>query len=568
MNKEQPRPIGRDLLERVIRGSRDTRVYLCEQEFAAFALYYFSEFFTYDVPSFQWRMYAWLNDFTRGRFTYLLWIMFRESAKTTIAKIYVVYCIAYRKKRFINWDAFDKGNAEAALFDITTWLQTNKRIIADFGQLFIEDAKMASRYARMKRMGEFITTNKVKVKAYSTQESTRGRIFDRFRPDLYIVEDFETAKTSESVPVTAKIIKHIDELKAGLSVDGQVIFLANLITETGSVASLIQEAKENSGAWRMQMVAVEEDGEIQWPDKYVRTQEEAVEINAGITDRKQWKVSLEQKRKDLNSGGRKVYEAEMLNSPEAAGDPFFSREKVEKDLAKAKASKPVKIIGGLRVYEEFVAKYRYAFGGDTAKGVMRDSCASVGIRFTPEEGTKPAKVVGAYDSNTISPDDFGDEMAAHGRLFGECLLAPEINNTGYATMTRLKAVYPTQKIYRQRHDEQVGTAVLKDLGWEATSANVASIYYEFRSAYDDGKIEILDVPLLEEVKKFTRRDLQEASKRSESVDGAGAVTKHFDLLRAACIAWAMRSHATIGKAGRKVYKQGSYDPRSEYQGQG
>ena len=103
----------------------------------------------------------------------------------------------------------------------------------------------------MKRMGEFITTNRVKVKAYTTQEGTRGRIFDRYRPDLYVVEDYETAKTIESAPVTAKIIKHIDELKAGLSVDGQVIFLGNYISEVGSVAQMIAEAYNRSrGACR------------------------------------------------------------------------------------------------------------------------------------------------------------------------------------------------------------------------------------------------------------------------------------------------------------------------------
>lgn len=552
--------IGRDLLEKVINGKRNERVYLCEQEFALFAMYYFAEHFTYAIPGFQWVMYKLLNELTRGKFRFLLWIMFRESAKTTIAKVYVVYCIAYRKKRFINWDSYDKSNSEQALFDISTWLQMNRRLIADFGQLFYEDPKMSARYSRMKRMGEFITTNRVKVKAYTTQEGTRGRIFDRFRPDLYVVEDFETTKTVESAPVTTKIIRHIDELKSGLSVDGQVIFLGNYISEVGSVAQMLAEAAANPAAWRVQQVAVEQDGEIAWEDKYVRTNEEAAKINA-TRDRKSWVVSLEQLRKDLNASGRKVYEAEMLNNPEAAGEPFFDRERVEKDIAKAKAKPPLKVVGGLSMFELYLAKYRYAFGGDTAKGVGRDSCADVGIRFSPGAGV-PAKVIGTYSSATIAPDLFAYEMKAHGDMFGQCLLAPELNNTGYATVTQLKAIYPERFIYRQVREDQTGKQISKDLGWEATSANVAAIYFAFRTAYNDGELEVPSLALLMEMRTFTKRDLDTASRRSE-VEG---VTRHFDLLRAACIAWEMRSYAVTGGQARKPFRQGTPESISEYHG--
>lgn len=555
--------IGRDLLEKVINGKRNERVYLCEQEFALFAMYYFAEHFTYAIPGFQWVMYRLLNEFTRGKFRFLLWIMFRESAKTTIAKVYVVYCIAYRKKRFINWDSYDKSNSEQALFDISTWLQTNKRLIADFGQLFFEDPKMSARYSRMKRVGEFITTNRVKVKAYTTQEGTRGRIFDRFRPDLYVVEDFETTKTVESAPTTAKIIRHIDELKSGLSVDGQVIFLGNYISEVGSVAQMLAEAAANPAAWRVQQVAVEQDGEIAWKDKYVRTNEEAAKINQH-RPRKQWVVSLEQLRKDLNASGRKVYEAEMMNNPEAAGEPFFDRERIDRDIAKAKtrpALGVVKSIGGLSMFEPYAAKHRYAFGGDTAKGVGRDSCASVGIRFA-DGPAAAAKVVGTYSSATIAPDLFAYEMKAHGEAFGQCLLAPELNNTGYATVTQLKLIYPERFIYRQVKEEQTGKQISKDLGWEATSANVASIYFAFRSAYENGELEVPSLALLLEMRTFTKRDLETASRKSE-VEG---VTRHFDLLRAACIAWEMRHYAILGGQARKPYKQGAAESISEYHG--
>lgn len=566
--------IGRGLLEKCINGKRDERVYLVEREFALFAMYYFAEYFTYKIPAFQWLMYIALNQFTQGKFKFLLWIMFRESAKTTIAKIYVTYCIAFRKKRFINYDSYDKGNAEAALFDISTWLQTNKRLIKDFGHLYYEDARTAAHQSKMKRINEFVTVNRVKVKAYSTQESTRGRIFDRWRPDLYIVDDFETEITTKSAPVTAKIIAHIDAMKAGISVDGQIIFLCNLTSESGSVASLIAEAKENPISWRVHRVDVEDgEGNIAWPDKYVPLRDEALKINEA-RPKEEMVVSLEEKKKDLNAGGRKVYEAEMLNNPEAAGEPFFNRERVDADIAKAKRKPPIKNVGGLSIWEEYKARNstylpgntlpRYAFGADTAKGVKRDSCTSVGIRFSRIDKERSA-VVATYASNTIAPDEFGDEFAAHGRLFGECLLAPELNNTGYATVTRLKAIYPQHRIYRRTEDDQVGERVTRDLGWEARPGAVESIYYNFRASYDAGEIDVWCPALLAEIRSFTKRDLVEATKRRDDPQGAGVITKHFDLLRAACIAWEMRTHAVITPMKKKSPMR-PFVPQSEYQG--
>lgn len=554
----------RELLDYVINTKKDNRKYICEQEFAIFAMYYFAEFFIYKIPAFQWLMYKMLKEFTEGKFKYILWVMFRESSKTTITKMYLTYCICYRKKRFINWDAYDKGNSEAALFDIATWLQTNKRILADFGQLFYEESRHTERkQAALKRINEFITVNKIKVKAYSTQESTRGRIFDRYRPDLYILDDIETEKTMTSVPVTGKIIEHLNTLKTGMSVDGQAIFLGNLISTSGSIATLIAESQENKDLWRYMRVDVEKDGEISWPDKFVWTRDEAAEANTKIQNRAEYKVSLEQKKRDLNAGGKKVYEAEMMNNPEVSGELFFDRDKIEADMKRAKVKPPIKIIGGLSIWEPYIARNRYAFGGDTAKGVQRDSCTSVGIRFA-ETSAVPAVVIATYASNEIKPDLFGDEMASHGRMFGECLLAPELNATGYATVTRLKAIYPIAKIYRQVREDQAGKVITKDLGWEATSANVATIYYNFRSAHDNGEIVVYCPALLAEMYSFTRRDLEGAVKKAEQLELTGIITRHFDLLRAACIAWDMRLHTR--PAQKKAYKQADPERVSEYHG--
>lgn len=44
-----------------------------------------------------------------GAIRELAWIMFRESAKTSIAKALIVYLIATKKRRYINVDSFDNA---------------------------------------------------------------------------------------------------------------------------------------------------------------------------------------------------------------------------------------------------------------------------------------------------------------------------------------------------------------------------------------------------------------------------------------------------------------------------
>jgi hypothetical protein len=85
--------------------------------------------------------------------------------------------------------------------------------------------------------------------------------------------------------------------------------------------------------------------------------------------------------------------------------------------------------------------------------------------------------------------------------------------------------------------------VMKDLGWEATASNVATIYYNFRTAYDAGEIVVYCPALLSEMRVFTKRDLEGSIKKQENPELQGVTTRHFDLLRAACIAWEMKTHS-------------------------
>jgi phage terminase large subunit-like protein len=287
-------------LEKVIDGTPQERHFLCEHSFGLFAVYYFSNYFKYALAPYHYDMVQDLHDLLDGKIRECAWIMYRESAKTTFAKLFIIWCIAYKKKKYINVDSFDKENAERILFDVAFELTNNKKLQADFPTLFskrrgIEDIKQ-------NRINNFVTENGIRVEAHSTQESVRGRIHLDQRPDMLIADDIETNKTKESEAYTKQVRDHISEALAGMAPDGKILYLCNYITESGNVQFLIDRAV-NDHKLRVRNVPVMTDNIPAWPSKYALTDEEA---------EKTGKVSIEDKQRQL---GSLVFSYEMMNQP-------------------------------------------------------------------------------------------------------------------------------------------------------------------------------------------------------------------------------------------------------------
>lgn len=288
---------------------KERRKFACENNFFLFSVYYFTNYHFYETPPFHLDMY---EDLTFKDWRFVLWVMFRESAKTSIAKMKLVHNIVYEKKHFNVWVSFDQSKAEANLFDVALILQTNPRIIDDFGQLYFEE-KIANQGQKStkKSLEEFITSNGIKVKAYSTGMSTRGEVFGEYRPDAYFIDDIETTKTITSDARTQQVKGFLDELFSGVATDAEVLIMGNKLINDGSIAYLEEKADRNHN-WRYRNVPVIKEGQLMWPDKFVKTDLEAAAINATIEDPKYRKVSLESKKRDL---GIVIYDREMMNKP-------------------------------------------------------------------------------------------------------------------------------------------------------------------------------------------------------------------------------------------------------------
>jgi len=539
--------ISRQVIDVLEKGTREQRHYICSLEPIYFAVYYFPEFFTYGIAGFQYEFYEDFKKLISGELDHVGWIAFRESAKTSIAKIMVLWCIVYKKKHYINWDSYDKSNSSSALFDIVIQLQTNRRLIRDYGQLFYKRKhKDALEEAKLKKVTEFITENNIKVEAHSTQESTRGRVFGTKRPDLYILDDIETSKTKKSYPVTIKIIDHLNELKAGLSVDGSVLYLGNYITEDGVIEHVLSGFKGNPKALMRDIPVVDVRGKLTWAEKYVKTNAEAVKINRMIEDRSTHKVSLEAKKRDL---GKETFATEMMNDPTKSGDRVFDEARIKQLIEKAKD--PIKIIGGFQIWADYNPRHRYAGGGDTAEGIGQDSNADAYIDFT----RTPNLLVGHFESNLVDPVMFASHMKKHGDFFGGCFLVPELNQTGYATVAELINL-EYFFMYNREVKNKITNRIQKEFGFKTTTGTKHEIIAQFKNAVEDGELEILSLALLKECLKFRLQDLR----LLRPIDG---MTQHFDLLQAAALAWEGRKHAELGTQNKGSIYKSSQKP---YQG--
>jgi hypothetical protein len=171
--------------------------------------------------------------------------------------------------------------------------------------------------------------------------------------------------------------------------------------------------------------------------------------------------------------------------------------------------------------------------------------------------------VATYHNNEIKPDIYGDELARQGERFGECLLAPEKNNMGVATIGRLKQIYNLSNLYQtQREDSRVQMRVgqkAAEYGWETNALTKPKMLYAGAKAVEDGLVALNDPDLIAECRAYTRNDLMDAP-----IDPR-LTTRHFDLLMAFCIAWQMKDSFLLSKKSDKPYVQAPVDA-GEFEG--
>ena len=517
---------------------------ICRHSLMFFAMIYFRHMFKFKTPDFHKLWYALMNfrdPKTRDRFKYLILCGFRESAKTSLAKIKIVHDICYRRKRLIGYVCYEKEASGEALFDIVTWLTTNKRIIGDFGNLF--DGDDLEKKPETKSIKNFVTTNGVRVTAYSIRQTARGKVFDMERPDCYVIDDFENLVTKASAALTKKAINFIKEMMTGLSPDAEVIFVCNKVSDTGSVQWLLDMA-ENNPEFRVQEVPVIIDGKSVWPQMFVMTDEEAKERNKLISNPKKLVRSLETMRRTLNSDGGLFFEQEMLLQPIVQGDRFFDVKKIDERIAVLKAKKWQNLAvtgknymidnGDWKVWGALSKKNRLGIGADVSEGTGGDSSVIQIYDFTR------GKHIAEFESDQCPPDVLAKIMADKGKEAGYCVVCPERNSVGVSVVIQLQQWnnrgYP--HIYREKTIDKINDKPTFKFGWYTGPNTKPHMLFEMKRDFEAGKIEINSIPLLREMRAFTKKSIPHKRHDPEA-------SNHFDRVMAFAITWQMRNVVQI-----------------------
>jgi len=429
---------------------------------------------------------------------------FRGCAKTSYTKLFVAFVLLNdrtHKRKYIKVLTRNLGNAKQMVTDIYNMMIEVKGV---YGDPFLKEK---SNKKREETMGSFTTTatyGSRKLLAGTIGITQRGHLQGAFRPDWLVFDDVEDRESISSLPLTEGTIMRIDEAIAGLSSDGSWMMNGNYISEEG----VVQWFLNKGGVVVDKIPIMDEVGEPTWPERYDKERIELLKLDA------------------------EDFYGEYMCDPSRAETSFFDRVRVDNDLQAAR--QPHRESAGVRYWGDYVPHHSYGMGADTSEGVGRDANTFALFDFGTHKGDI-GTLVATYFNNQIPPDLFGSELVRVGAEFGNCIIAPEANNTGHATLSMMRG-YPN--IYSQR-DEVSGRQVrqTEKLGWRTTRKTKPLMFFEFRKDYNDGLIRIHDKNVLKEMRSYTSMDLTDTK--------LGLVTRHFDLLTAVVIGWQMREHAQI-----------------------
>jgi hypothetical protein len=168
-------------------------------------------------------------------------LAFRGSAKTTLAKLFLVFVLLNDEdhfKRYIKILSRDIKNPKQIVTDIYNICLELRHI---YGDVFEKEGDKK----REETMGSFTMKSGVKLTAGTVGQSQRGNIQDAYRPDWIFFDDVEDRESISSQPITEGIIARSDEAITGLAKGGSWCVLGNYISENGVIQWFIDKSNRN-----------------------------------------------------------------------------------------------------------------------------------------------------------------------------------------------------------------------------------------------------------------------------------------------------------------------------------
>ena len=180
----------------------------------------------------------------------------RELSKSGRTMMEILYLVMTKKKKNIIMTSSTYDNAERLLLPYKSILESNNRIINDYG----EQESIGNWEA-----GEFITRNGVAFRAIGKGQSPRGTRKDEVRPDTILIDDIDTDEECRNPERIKASVKWIEEaLIPTRSISGHLLIIVcgNIIAKYCCVTEMAKKADHHD------IINIrDKNGTSTWPNK-------------------------------------------------------------------------------------------------------------------------------------------------------------------------------------------------------------------------------------------------------------------------------------------------------------
>lgn len=252
------------------------------------------DIFEYEFPPVLMAAWALLCDkiYLVKVFVYIALGIPRGHAKTTVLKLFVLYCILFTDKHFILILGNTASLAENFLSDVMDML-TEPNIRRTFGDW--RASKITER-ADLKRFsfGEKGKEREIIIAALGAGGSVRGLNLGNERPDLMIFDDIQSREEADSEYLAKKLKSWLygTAMKAKSPKGCMFIFSANMYP---TAHSLLRQFKDDSTWIKFISGAILADGSALWPEH------------------RSYQSLTEEFETDMRAGMPEVFLAEVMN---------------------------------------------------------------------------------------------------------------------------------------------------------------------------------------------------------------------------------------------------------------
>lgn len=227
----------------------------------------------------------------------------RGFGKTTVIKLFILYCILYTNKKFVVVISANEGLAEAILFDVIGMLD-DSNIKALFG-----DWRIGLEIDRQNLKVFSFRGRSIILRAVGVGTGIRGINFKMHRPDVMIFEDAQTREAANSDTESNNIYNWMigTAMKAKSPFGCMYLFIGNMYPTPNSI---LRKLKANSQWTKFIVGGILSDGTSLWEELHPLEQ------------------LLQEYSHDVESGKPEIFHSEVLNDENASVNNLIDISKI------------------------------------------------------------------------------------------------------------------------------------------------------------------------------------------------------------------------------------------------